>query len=118
LKLGFDAFTFRMKPETHQMELADTVRVEVAVQYKTRSWQTVEIDLGPIKLRKSSMPAPVLRKKTGHAMYWIFSYWTCSARSIVGGRSHLRNEFSRSVPRILFLLIQGSPWSGGRNWKA
>jgi hypothetical protein len=29
------------------MEAADTARVEVAVQYKTRSWQTVEIDLGP-----------------------------------------------------------------------
>jgi len=31
LKLGFDEFAFRLKPETHQMELADTVRVEVAV---------------------------------------------------------------------------------------
>jgi len=30
LKLGFDEFAFRLKPETHQMELADTVRVEVA----------------------------------------------------------------------------------------
>jgi len=29
LKLGFDAFTFRLKPEMHQMEVADTVRVEV-----------------------------------------------------------------------------------------
>jgi len=34
--------TFRLKPEIHEMELADTVRVEVAVQYKTRAWQTVE----------------------------------------------------------------------------
>ena len=47
LKLGFDEFAFRLKPETHQMELADTVRVEVAVQYRTRAWQTVDIDLGP-----------------------------------------------------------------------
>ena len=47
LTLGFDAFTFRLKPGIHHMEAADTVRVEVAVQYKTRSWQTVEIDLGP-----------------------------------------------------------------------
>lgn len=31
----------------HEMEPADTVRVKVAVQYKTRAWQTVEIDLGP-----------------------------------------------------------------------
>jgi hypothetical protein len=29
------------------MDLADTVRVEVAVQYRTRAWQTVDIDLGP-----------------------------------------------------------------------
>lgn len=47
LKLGFDDFTFRLKPEIHQMELADTVRVEGAVQYRTRAWQTVDIDLGP-----------------------------------------------------------------------
>ena len=31
MKLGFDAFTFRLKPEIHAMEMADTVRVEVAV---------------------------------------------------------------------------------------
>jgi hypothetical protein len=47
LELGFDEFTFRLKPEMHQMELADTVRVEVAVNYRTRAWQTVDIDLGP-----------------------------------------------------------------------
>lgn len=29
------------------MELADTLRVQVAIQYKTRSWQTVDVDLGP-----------------------------------------------------------------------
>ena len=29
LQLGFDAFTFRLKPEIHEMELADTVRVAV-----------------------------------------------------------------------------------------
>ena len=29
------------------MEQADTLRVEVAVQYRTRSWQTIEVDLGP-----------------------------------------------------------------------
>jgi hypothetical protein len=31
LQLSFDEFTFRLKPEQHEMELADTVRVEVAV---------------------------------------------------------------------------------------
>jgi hypothetical protein len=57
LNLGFDAFTFRLKPEVHQMEVADTVRVEVAVQYKTRSWQTVEIDLGPSEAREVDLVA-------------------------------------------------------------
>ncbi len=60
LKLGFDAFTFRLKPEIHQMEAADTVRVEVAVQYKTRSWQTVEIDLGPGGAREVDLVAPAV----------------------------------------------------------
>lgn len=60
LKLDFDAFTFRLKPEIHQMELADTVRVEVAVQYKTRSWQTVEIDLGPGEAHQIDLVAPAI----------------------------------------------------------
>jgi len=60
LKLGFDAFTFRLKPEIHQLEMADTVRVEVAVQYKTRSWQTVEIDLGPGEAREVDLVAPAI----------------------------------------------------------
>ena len=47
LQLGFDGFTFRLKPEQHEMDLADTVRVEVAVEYETRAWQTIDVDLGP-----------------------------------------------------------------------
>jgi len=47
IRLGFDQFTFRLKSPVREMEQADTVRVEVAIQYRTRSWQTVEIDLGP-----------------------------------------------------------------------
>jgi hypothetical protein len=47
LALGFDAFTFRLKAQTRDMEQADTVRVNVAVAYRTRAWQTLEIDLGP-----------------------------------------------------------------------
>lgn len=46
LRLGFDEFSFRLKAQTRDMELADTVRVEVALQYRTRSWQTIEVDLG------------------------------------------------------------------------
>jgi hypothetical protein len=40
--------------------MADTVRVEVAVQYKTRSWQTVEIDLGPGEAREVDLVAPAI----------------------------------------------------------
>lgn len=47
LERGFDDFTFRVKAQTRDMAQADTVRVNVAVQYRTRAWQTVEIDLGP-----------------------------------------------------------------------
>lgn len=47
LALGFDAFTFRVKAAVREMEQADTVRVNVAVAYRTRAWQTIEIDLGP-----------------------------------------------------------------------
>lgn len=47
LALGFDAFTFRLKAQTRDMEQVDTVRVNVAVAYRTRAWQTIEIDLGP-----------------------------------------------------------------------
>lgn len=46
LRLNFDQFTFRLKARTRDMEQADTIRVEVAVQYRTRSWQTIEVDLG------------------------------------------------------------------------
>lgn len=60
LKLGFDEFTFRLKPEMHQMELADTVRVEVAVQYRTRAWQTVDIDLGPGEAREVDLVEPAI----------------------------------------------------------
>jgi hypothetical protein len=45
--LGFDAFTFRLKAQTRDMEQADTVRVNVAVAYRTRAWKKIEIDLGP-----------------------------------------------------------------------
>ena len=47
IRVGFDQFTFRLKSSVREMAQADTVRVEVAIQYRTRSWQTLEIDLGP-----------------------------------------------------------------------
>jgi hypothetical protein len=44
----------------HQMELADTVRVEVAVQYKTRAWQTVDVDLGPGEAQEVDLVEPAI----------------------------------------------------------
>jgi hypothetical protein len=60
LRLGFDEFSFRLNPEIHEMELADTVRVEVAVQYKTRAWQSVDIDLGPGDAREVDLVEPAI----------------------------------------------------------
>ena len=56
--LGFDEFTFRVKPRVRQMDQADTARVEVAIQYGTRSWQTVEVDLGPVSLGQVDLIEP------------------------------------------------------------
>lgn len=60
LQLGFDEFTFRLKPEIHEMELADTVRVDVSVQYRTRAWQTVDIDLGPGEAQEVDLVEPAI----------------------------------------------------------
>ena len=60
LQLRFDEFTFRLKPEQHEMEPADTVRVEVAVEYKTRAWQTIEVDLGPVEAREVDLVTPAI----------------------------------------------------------
>jgi predicted nucleotidyltransferase component of viral defense system len=61
LRLGFDEFTFRLKAQTRHMEQADTVRVEVAIQYRTRSWQTIEVDLGPANVKHIDLVAPNVR---------------------------------------------------------
>jgi hypothetical protein len=42
------------------MELADTFRVEVAVEYKTGAWQTVEVDLGPGEAREVDLVTPAI----------------------------------------------------------
>ena len=47
LDFGFDEFGFRVKAPMRDMEQVDTVGANVAVTYRTRSWQTVEVDLGP-----------------------------------------------------------------------
>jgi hypothetical protein len=40
------------------MEQVDTVRVNVAVTYRTRSWQTVDVDLGPAQSHAIDLVAP------------------------------------------------------------
>jgi hypothetical protein len=60
LQLGFDEFTFRLRPQTHHMELADTVRIEVAILYKTRGWQTVDVDLGPPGVENADLVNPAI----------------------------------------------------------
>jgi hypothetical protein len=61
LALGFDAFTFRLKAQTRGMDLAHTVRVEVAVQHRTRSWQTIDVDLGPTGTGAIDFVEPAVR---------------------------------------------------------
>ena len=60
LKLGFDEFSFRLKAPIHQMDLADTVRVDVAIQHRTRAWQTVALDLGPTSTTTIDLVEPTV----------------------------------------------------------
>ena len=61
LTTGFDEFTFRIKAQTRDMEEADTVRVQVAIQYRTRAWQTIAVDLGPAKAAQVDLIEPRVR---------------------------------------------------------
>jgi hypothetical protein len=60
LRLGFDEFAFRLKPKVRQMDMADTVRTEVAIQYRTRAWQTIEVDLGPAGTEEIDLVHPAV----------------------------------------------------------
>lgn len=60
LRLGFDEFTFRLRPQSRHMELADTVRVEVAILYRTRGWQSVDVDLGPPGVEGADLVKPAI----------------------------------------------------------
>jgi hypothetical protein len=42
------------------MDLADTVRVDVAIQHRTRAWQTVEVDLGPTSTTTIDLVEPTI----------------------------------------------------------
>jgi hypothetical protein len=60
LALGFDEFTFRVKVP-HDLELVDTVRVDVAIAYCGRGFQTIQIDLGPADEPAVDLVAPTIR---------------------------------------------------------
>ena len=61
LSVGFDQFAFRIKAQTRDMEQADTIRVLVAIQFRTRSWQTIEVDLGPASVDRVDLIEPRVR---------------------------------------------------------
>ena len=48
IAIGFDKFLFRRKGAPHTLEQADTARVEIAITYQGRSFQTLDVDLGMI----------------------------------------------------------------------
>ena len=39
--LGFDDFTFLLKRKPLNMDKVDAVRLELAIRYRTRAWQTI-----------------------------------------------------------------------------
>lgn len=60
VSLGFDDFTFRVKVP-HDLELVDTARVDVAITYRGRGFQTIQIDLGPADESAVDLVAPTIR---------------------------------------------------------
>jgi hypothetical protein len=61
LALGFDEFTFQLKGKALTMDKADAVRLELSIRYRTRSWQTIEVDLGPAGLGTADFIEPAVR---------------------------------------------------------
>jgi hypothetical protein len=58
--LAIYGITFRLKSEMQGWDLADTVRVELAVAYLTRGWQTVEVDLVSGETREVDLVEPAI----------------------------------------------------------
>ena len=61
LSLGFDDFTFQVKGNPLSMDKADAVRLELAIRYRTRAWQTIDVDLGPSGTGAVDLVEPVIR---------------------------------------------------------
>src|ERR1700722_15287909 len=60
VNLGFDRFSFRIKPAIRQMDLADTVRVEGGIQYRPGPRQTNEVGLGPVGATSFDLVDPAI----------------------------------------------------------
>jgi hypothetical protein len=61
VSLGFDDFTFQLKGKALSMDKVDAVRLELAIRYRTRAWQTIEVDLGPAGVGVADLVEPAIR---------------------------------------------------------
>jgi len=43
------------------MEKVDAVRLELAIQHRTRAWQTIDVDLGPAGAGAVDLVEPTIR---------------------------------------------------------
>jgi hypothetical protein len=59
--LGFDDFTFQVKGQPLNMDKVDAVRLELAIRYRTRAWQTIDVDLGPSGTGAIELVVPTIR---------------------------------------------------------
>jgi hypothetical protein len=59
--LGFDDFTFQLKGKPLNMDKVDAVRLELAIRYRTRAWQTIDVDLGPSGTGVAEFVVPTIR---------------------------------------------------------
>ena len=61
LVLGFDDFSFRLNRRPLNMEKVDALRLELAIQYRTCAWQTIDVDLGPAGVDAVDLVEPTIR---------------------------------------------------------
>jgi hypothetical protein len=59
--LGFDEFTFQLKGKPLNMDKVDAVRLELAIRYRTRAWQTIDVDLGSSGTGAVDLIVPTIR---------------------------------------------------------
>jgi hypothetical protein len=59
--LGFDDFSFQVKGNPLNMDKVDAVRLELAIRYRTRAWQTIDVDLGSSGTGAVEFVVPTIR---------------------------------------------------------